>query len=97
MRIHYRYMLDGKPMNAVIEFDNAGMARIASADDSFIRGALEDALNTVLEYETGELRNGALATIPVRAEPGTPEHARGMINPRILLEKGIAAVEIIEP
>ena len=97
MRIQYRYMLDGKPMNAVIEFDNAGMARIASADDSFIRGALEDALNTVLEYETGELRNGALATIPVRAEPGTPEHARGMINPRILLEKGIAAVEIIEP
>ena len=84
-------------MNAVIEFDNAGMARIASADDSFIRGALEDALNTVLEYETGALRNGALATIPVRAEPGTPEHARGMINPRILLEKGIAAVEIIEP
>lgn len=97
MRIHYRYMLDGKPMNAVIEFDNAGMARIASADDLFIRGALEDALNTVLEYETGELRNGALATIPVRAEPGTPEHARGMINPRILLEKGIATVEIIEP
>lgn len=84
-------------MNAVIEFDNAGMARIASADDLFIRGALEDALNTVLEYETGELRNGALATIPVRAEPGTPEHARGMINPRILLEKGIATVEIIEP
>ena len=80
MRIHYRYMLDGKPMNAVIEFDNAGMARIASADDSFIRGALEDALNTVLEYETGELRNGALATIPVRAEPGTPEHARRVMS-----------------
>lgn len=94
MRIRYQYVTDGQPVNALVEFDSTGAGRIVYADDAYIREALETALATTLEYETGEYRNGALATIPVRAEPGTPEHADGMVNPSILLEKGIGTVQI---
>lgn len=87
---------DGRTVRGEIEFAPSGKATITRADDSYIRNALEAALNATLEYETGELRDGALATVPVRAEPGTPEHADGMINPQSLIEKGIATVEIIE-
>lgn len=85
---------DGRTVRGEIEFASSGKATITRADDSYMRNALETALNSVLTYETGELRDGALATVPVRAEPGTVEHARGMINPRILMEKGIGVVQI---
>ncbi len=94
MRIRYRCVRDGQTLHALVEFDSTGAGRIVYADDDYIREALEIALATTLEYETGEYRNGALATIPVRAEPGTPEHADGMVNPSILLEKGIGTVQI---
>lgn len=94
MRIRYQYTRDGQALNALVEFDHSGAGRIVYADDAYIKDALETALNSVLTYETGELRDGALATVPVRAEPGTVEHARGMINPRILMEKGIGVVQI---
>ncbi|MBP7892863.1 MAG: hypothetical protein KA063_04935 [Firmicutes bacterium] len=94
MRIRYQYTRDGQALNALVEFDHSGSGHIVYADDAYIRNALEAALNATLEYETGELRDGALATIPVRAEPGTPEHADGMVNPRILIDKGIGVVQI---
>lgn len=97
MRIRYRYLRDGQTLNALVEFDHTGAARIVYADDAYIRDALETALGSTLEYETGQCRDGALASAPVRGEPGTVEHARGMINPHILMEKGIGVVQIEDP
>ena len=88
---------DGRTARGEIEFDPSGTATITRADDEYIRDALDAALNAALEYETGEYRDGALASVPVHAEPGTPEHARGMVNPRILMERGIGVVQIEDP
>jgi hypothetical protein len=81
-------------VEAEIEFDATGKGVIRRADDSYIREALEDALVTPVECEVGEYRDGALASVPKVAEPGTPLHARAMAHSPALLEKGIRLVGI---
>ncbi|MGE5593812.1 MAG: hypothetical protein ACM3X3_09060 [Betaproteobacteria bacterium] len=95
MIIRYRCNYNGQRMEAEVEFDKSGKGTLVRADNDYIRDALEEALRTPLQYETGEFRDGALASVPIYAKPGTPEHARGMINPFILVRKGIqvAAIE----
>ncbi len=86
---------DGRTVEGEVEFDSSGKGTIIRADDSNIREALEIALSSTLEGETGEYRDGALATVPFVAEPGTILHALGMINPPVLLERCVTVVEII--
>ncbi len=86
---------DGKTVESEVEFDSSGKGTITRADDSYIREALEIALSSTLTGETGECRDGALATVPFVAEPGTVLHALGMVNPPVLLERGVTVVEII--
>ncbi|MGE5584062.1 MAG: hypothetical protein ACM309_00760 [Bacillota bacterium] len=94
MIIRYQCCVDGRRAEAAVEFDRSGKGTLVRADNDYIRDALEEALRTRLQYETGEFRDGALASVPIYAEPGTPEHARGMFNPRMLLQKGIQSVAI---
>ncbi len=86
--------VDGTRSEAAVEFDKSGRGSLLRADDDYLRGALEETLRTAIDYETGEFRDGALASVPVHATPGTPEHARGMINPFVLVQKGIHVVAI---
>lgn len=93
LRFACRYT-DGRIAKAEVEFDSTGKGFIRRADDSYIRSALEEALVTPIQCEVSECRNGALATGPAVAQPGTPLHAMAMIASRTLLEKGIQMVAI---
>lgn len=79
---------DGRTARGEIEFDPSGAATITRVDDEYIGDALDAALSAALEYETREYRDGALASVPVHAEPDTAEHARGMVNLRIFVDTG---------
>lgn len=94
MIIRYECNCDGRRVEAAVEFDGSGKGTLVRADNDYVREALEEALRTPLQYETGEFRDGALASVPVYARPGTREHARGMFNPHFLLRKGIQGVAI---
>lgn len=85
---------NGKRVEAEVEFDARGNAAIRWADDAYMRKALEEALKTPIRGETSEYRDGALATGPIIAQPGTVEHALAMINPHMLLSKGIVTFKI---
>lgn len=85
---------DGKRAEAEVEFDAAGKGIIRRADDSYIRSALEEALATPIQCEVSEYRDGALATGPAVAQPGTPLHAMAMGGSRTLLAKGIQMIAI---
>ncbi len=94
MIIRYECNYNGERVEAAVEFDGSGKGTILRADNDYIRLTLEEALRTPLQYETGEFRDGALASVPVYAKPGTPEHARGMFNPHMLLQRGIQSVAV---
>lgn len=88
---------DGRTVRGEVVFDESGQATITRADDSYIRQALESALSSTIEYTAGEVRDGALTSVPVIAKPGTVEHAIGMVNPLMLLAAGIVVVQIEDP
>lgn len=94
MIIRYGCNYNGQRVEAEVEFDRSGKGTIRRADNDYIREALAEVLRTPLQYETGEYREGALASVPVDAKPGTPGHARGMFNPPALVNKGIRVIEV---
>jgi len=94
MIIRYGCNYNGQRVEAEVEFDRSGKGTIRRADNGYIRAALEEALRTPLQYETGEYKDGALASVPVDAKPGTPEHARGMFNSPALVGTGIQVIEV---
>ena len=84
----------GRTVIAEVEFDATGKGTIRRADDSYIREALEEALATPIEYETGMFKCGVLASVPVVAQPGTPRHARAMCGSHFLISKGMICIGV---
>ena len=93
VRFACRYA-DGRIAKAEVELDSTGKGFVRRADDSYIRGALDEALGTPIQCEVSECRDGALATGPRVAQPGTPLHAMAMIGCHALLDKGIQMVAV---
>ncbi len=96
MKIKYVMTLkNGELGRATVRFDNTGQGFIDESDANEIKNLIIEALKTPIKSKKGEVRGRALATVPVLAQPGTPEHAMAMVNPPILIEKGVL-VESIE-
>lgn len=91
VRYAYEHAAYGR-REAEVTFDASGVGRITRADDDYIKAALAEALSTALYGEVGEYRNGALLTISKTVSPGSIEHMNAMINPSILVDKGIRVV-----
>lgn len=85
---------EGRLGQVAVEFDKTGRGYVIESDSDVLKEAIEKALKAPISTEIGELRDGAIATVPLLAQPGTPQHAMAMINPGMLLEQGIRVVAI---